>query len=320
MKNTGIFPAAGGLGGSTYRHLLKLVPNDHVTLICRYPEKIERAYLDAGVTVRKATYEYSPQELEIAFSGLDVLFLVSYPSHVHEYRTKVQLPAIDAARRAGVKHIFYSSLGFGGDLSSGTLKDSSETVVMQAHLDCERHLASLAQADPGFTYTSVREGLYSESTSLYLGQLNPKTAADGAEVLIPHDGKAPGVSWVKKEELGEATAKLIAWYNGVGGQFPQRLVNGKVLLSGTRDISLVGTVEILGKAVGKSFRIRPISVDEYVKLPQILDYLGEEKGRAWAKSWDGVRAGEAALVTKDLEDILGRKPEEFEKTIQEVLA
>jgi len=89
MKEVGIFPASGGLGGSTYRHLLKLVPNDHVTLINRFPEKVEAGYRDAGVSVRKASYESSPQELELAFSGLDVLFLVSYPSHVHDYRVKV---------------------------------------------------------------------------------------------------------------------------------------------------------------------------------------------------------------------------------------
>lgn len=89
MKEVGIFPASGALGGSTYRHLLKLVPNDHVTLINRYPEKVEAGYREAGVRVRKASYESTPQELELAFSGLDVLFLVSYPSHVHEYRVKV---------------------------------------------------------------------------------------------------------------------------------------------------------------------------------------------------------------------------------------
>lgn len=89
MKEIGIFPASGGLGGSTYRHLLKLVSNDRVTLICRYPEKVEASYKEAGVRVRKATYESTPAELEVAFSRLDVLFLISYPSHVHEYRTKV---------------------------------------------------------------------------------------------------------------------------------------------------------------------------------------------------------------------------------------
>lgn len=89
MKEVGIFPASGALGGSTYRHLLKLVPNDHVTLISRFPEKVEAEYRDAGVRARKASYESPPQELELAFSGLDVLFLVSYPSHVHDYRVEV---------------------------------------------------------------------------------------------------------------------------------------------------------------------------------------------------------------------------------------
>lgn len=90
QKEIGIFPAAGGLGGSTYRHLLKLIPSDRVTLICRHPEKLESEYKQIGVKVRRATYESTPQELELAFSGLDVLFLISYPSHVHDYRVKVR--------------------------------------------------------------------------------------------------------------------------------------------------------------------------------------------------------------------------------------
>lgn len=89
MKDIGVFPASGALGGSTYRHLLNLVPNDHVTLICRYPEKIADEHKQGNVTVRRASYESTPQELELAFAGIHVLFLVSYPSHVHEYRVKV---------------------------------------------------------------------------------------------------------------------------------------------------------------------------------------------------------------------------------------
>lgn len=85
----GIFPASGGLGTSTYTHLLRLVPNDQVILINRYPEKVAKPYIEAGVQVRKASYESTPSELEAAFSGIDTLFLISYPSHVHDYRTKV---------------------------------------------------------------------------------------------------------------------------------------------------------------------------------------------------------------------------------------
>lgn len=86
----GIFPASGGLGTSTYTHLLKLVPNDQVVLINRHPENVPQPYIDAGVRVLKASYESTFPELETAFSGIDVLFLISYPSHVHDYRTKVR--------------------------------------------------------------------------------------------------------------------------------------------------------------------------------------------------------------------------------------
>lgn len=191
---------------------------------------------------------------------------------------------------------------------------------MQAHLDSEKHLVEHVRADRGFTFTSIREGLYSESFPIYTAFFNPKTAPDGAEVTIPHDGSGPGISWVKRDELGEASARLIAMYCGVG-QFPQHLVNGTVLLSGTREISLAETVEILGRTVGKTFKIRLLSVDEYVKLPTVLEVFGgEEKARTWATAWGAIKAGEAGLVTTDMKEILGRQPEAYEKTIQDMLA
>lgn len=85
----GIFPASGGLGSSTSNHLTKLVPREDIVLINRYPEKTPSHLTEGGVRVRRASYESSPAELEEAFAGLDVLFLISYPSFVHEYRVKV---------------------------------------------------------------------------------------------------------------------------------------------------------------------------------------------------------------------------------------
>ncbi|KAK3935332.1 NAD(P)-binding protein [Diplogelasinospora grovesii] len=310
MKTIGIFPASGGLGGSTYRHLLKMVPNDHVILISRHPDKIQAEYNEAGFQLRQASYESSPSELEASFAGIDTLFLISYPSHVRDYRVKVQLPAVDAARRAGVKHVSYSSLGFAGP------EDSNQSVaeVMQAHLETEKYLAKLAAEDPRFTYTSIREGIYSESTPIYTAFFIPKQSEE-SEILIPHDGSGPGVAWVKRDELGEASARLIANYATNPNSFPH--VNAKVLLTGTRVWTLSDTVKILGEIAGRTLTIRPISVDEYVKLPQVLGNFGsEEKARTWATAWDAIRAGETAVVTPRMEEILGRKPEEFDVTVK----
>lgn len=180
---------------------------------------------------------------------------------------------------------------------------------MQAHLDTERYLARLAAENPDFTYTSIREGLYSESTPIYTAFFNPRNPVN--EVLIPHDGSGPGISWVKRDELGEASAELLAQY--YAAREKSQFVNGKVLLTGTKVWTLAETVEVLAEIAGrKDVKIRQVSVDEYVKLPQVLAVFGEEeKARTWATAWEAIRAGETAVVTDDLERILGRKPEDF---------
>ncbi|KXX75408.1 Quinone oxidoreductase 2 [Madurella mycetomatis] len=318
----GIFPASGGLGTSTYTHLLKLVPNNTVVLVNRYPEKVPQSYIDAGVRVRKASYESTPSELNAAFSDIDVLFLISYPSHVHDYRTKastiVHIRAVDAAKSAGVTHIFYSSLGFAGDYQSTSLAE-----VMQAHLDTERYLAKLADEDNSspLTYISIREGLYAESTPIYTAFFDPrqpKTLHNG-EICIPHDGSGPGVAWVKRDELGEASARLIASYAKDKSEFPFK--NHTVLLTGSRAWSLSETVQVLAGIAGRELKIREVSVDEYAKLPRVRECFGsEELARTWATAWDAIRAGETAVVTPELEGILGRKSEAFEVAVREHFA
>ncbi|KAL2132189.1 hypothetical protein VTI74DRAFT_4104 [Chaetomium olivicolor] len=97
----GIFPASGALGTSTYTHILKLVPNDQVILINRYPEKVPQSYLATGVRVRQASYESTPTELKSALSGIDMLLLISYPSHVHAYRSQVLSPRGRRRQKSG---------------------------------------------------------------------------------------------------------------------------------------------------------------------------------------------------------------------------
>lgn len=85
----GVFPAAGGIGGSTVHNLLQsrsLSAHDLV-FIARHPEKLADAAA-AGVTIRQADYDNN-LSLERAFEGIHVLFLISYASVEHQYRTEV---------------------------------------------------------------------------------------------------------------------------------------------------------------------------------------------------------------------------------------
>lgn len=311
-KKIGVFPASGGLGGSIVKHILELVPASNLVFIARHPDKLAEVSA-AGATVRKADYD-DPSSLHRAFDGVGVLMLISYASFEYEYREKVHKIAIDSARRSGVEHIFYSSLGFGKGLSKETV-----AYVMKAHIATEAYLDEVAKENKNrFTYTAIREGIYSESFPIYTAWFDPKNPAD--EITIPHDGSGPGVAWVKRDELGEATAKLIAQYAKNPEAFPY--LNKTILLSGARVLTLAETVEILGRIVGKPLRIRQISVDEYTALPQIGDrhtYKGVNLSREWTTAWEGIRRGETAVVDPLLQQILGREPEDFETTVRKLV-
>jgi uncharacterized protein YbjT (DUF2867 family) len=75
-----IFPASGGLGGSTLSHLLdtaKITTSDLV-LVARFPEKLADQKAK-GVTIRQADFDH-PETLEGCFEGVEALNLISYAS------------------------------------------------------------------------------------------------------------------------------------------------------------------------------------------------------------------------------------------------
>ncbi|CAN9394118.1 unnamed protein product [Alternaria alternata] len=294
-----IFPASGGIGGSTYRHLLNIVDPRKVILVARSPGKIPETYTNAGAISRYGDYD-KLETLDHAFDGARCLNLISYASIEHEHRTKVQKYAIDAAIRSGVEHIFYSSLG-----SAGNTPDSL-AFVMQAHLDTERYLASLQ-----------RNGLYTESYGLYLAFLDLKNPPK--ELKIPHNGEGPGISWVKREELGEGTAHLLAEYNKNPATFSH--INDTILLSGPQELSIGQSVESIGRVLGKDVKIQQCSIDEWASQDSVngaSKYLAGDMKKHWATAYDALRRGEGAVVTDHLRRLLGREPEGFETTIEDM--
>ncbi|KAJ9117048.1 hypothetical protein QFC22_004707 [Naganishia vaughanmartiniae] len=172
--------------------------------------------------------------------------------------------AIDSARASGVRHIFYSSLAFGGVDSEPAFRAQ----VMLAHLSTEAYLRSLQEQDSqNFSYTVVRVGLYSESTDLYTASFDINNPPADGKIRIPHNGGGPGLSWAKKSELGEAVAKLIAVYQADPEYFPYK--NKLMVLSGPRAYSLSETAKVFSNVIGREIVIEEVSVDEYAELPQV---------------------------------------------------
>jgi hypothetical protein len=190
---------------------------------------------------------------------------------------------------------------------------------MQAHLDTERYLSSIAAEDEAFTYTAIREGIYSESYPLYTAFFDIGNPVE--EIKIPHDGSGPGIAWAKCDELGEATAILVAQHAKAPGEFEH--LNKTVLLSGPRVWTLAESVEAIAKELGKRVVIQQVSVDEYAEEPQVKGAMGYGSGsmvKNWATVFEAIPAGEAAIVSPLLANVLGREPEPFDVTIRALIA
>lgn len=84
----GVFPAAGGIGGGTVKHLLSRLPPSNLVFVARSPEKLKSLPV-ADATLRHADYD-DDESLKHAFDGVDTLFLISYASVEHEHRSKVR--------------------------------------------------------------------------------------------------------------------------------------------------------------------------------------------------------------------------------------
>src|SRR5476649_929627 len=98
--------ATGQLGRLVIAALLKKVPANQIIAAVRSPEKA-KDLADLGIEVRKADYS-QPATLESAFKGVEKLLLIS--SSEAGQREAQHQAVIEAAKRAGVKLLAYTSL------------------------------------------------------------------------------------------------------------------------------------------------------------------------------------------------------------------
>jgi NAD(P)H dehydrogenase (quinone) len=150
--------ATGQLGRLVIQNLLRDLPAAQIVAAVRTPAKA--ADLAAqGVQVRHADYG-QPATLDIAFQGVDKLLLVS-SSEVGQ-RAPQHRAVIDAARRAGVRLIAYTSI---------LRADSSPLALAAEHRETEAMLRA-----SGVPFVLLRNGWYTENYTAGL----PAALAHGA--------------------------------------------------------------------------------------------------------------------------------------------
>ena len=122
----------GGLGHSLCNTLLEIAEPSSVAVSSSSKSRAAE-FIDRGAEFRHADYA-DPASLEKAFTGIKMLFFVSANEFNTDKRMRMHKNVVDAAKKVGVGHVYYSSLAFGG------FKDRSVIDLQQAHLETEKLL------------------------------------------------------------------------------------------------------------------------------------------------------------------------------------
>ncbi|MCJ1386162.1 hypothetical protein MMC17_009288 [Xylographa soralifera] len=304
--------ATGGLGSRVLHHLLHTlsVPPSSLVISTQSPSPSSSI---SGVETRHGDF-LNPSSLPSAFAGASTLLLVSYPSIAHALRVTAHQNAIDAAVRAGITYIVYTSLAFVGD---------SHAAVMQAHIETEEYLKRTCAVREGMNYTIIREGIYCESWALYLGFFDPEKVIGKGErrvVKVP-EGADKGVAWVGRDELGEGTARILVRKEDFADQ--------TVLLSGGAAVSLRGVAEMINGILGwqgeEVVEVEELGREKWVdtmvemKTGKKEDAETREFMEKWYTTYPAIEKGELDVVDPLLARLLGRKVESMKESLRKQL-
>ncbi len=263
--------ATGKLGTKVVEALLKFVPSNQLAVSVRNPEKAE-GLRTRGVEVRQGDFNL-PETLDTAFAGIDRLLLISADGD-NETRIRQHTNAVEAAQRAQVKFIAYTSLG--------NAKESG-LFLAPPHRATEEAILKT-----GIPYAFLRNNWYLENeTAGIQGVL-----AGAPWVTSAGSGK---VGWALQQDYAEAAATVLA---GTGHENKIYELSGK-LLTQEELVSALSTV------LGKEVAMQQVDDEAYagiMKNAGVPDFLIP----FLVAIQQGIREGTLEIGGNDFEKLLGR--------------
>jgi NAD(P)H dehydrogenase (quinone) len=232
-----------------------------------------------GVDVRAADFD-DPSSLDIAFRGVDRLLLISTDALDRAgHRFEQHRAALDAAVRAGVKHVLYTSVVRADDEGSPLLLGYDHRLTEQA----------LRERFEGFTI--LRNNWYAENLE---GDLRHGLAA-GSIAMASGEGR---VGWVLRDDCARAAATALA--DGFEGR---RVLD----VTGPQALSLAEVATALSEVSGKA--IAAAAVPPEVRKG-ILVAVGLPEGVAeiLVNAETSMAQGWLATAPGDVESLTGKAP------------
>lgn len=277
----GITGATGQLGQLVVEQLKTKIPASDIVALVRSPAKAA----SLGIAAREADYT-KPETLAKALPGIDTLLLIS-SSEIGQ-REAQHRAIIDAARKAGVKWIVYTSI-----------LDADRSVV---DLAAEHRATKALLKASGIPVTLLRNGWYNENFANSIAG----AVAGGTLYGSAGDGKISAAS------RADFAAAIVAVLTGKGHQ-------GKTYeLAGDDAFTLAELAAEISYQTGKTIPYKNIPEADYAAA---LASHGVPEGFAkLIAGWDTATSKGALFTTRrDLSTLIGRPTTPIAETVKAVL-
>lgn len=210
-----------------------------------------------------------------AFDGIDALFLVRPPQLANV--EKEIIPALDAAIKAGVKHMVFLSL------------QGVENNKVTPHYKIEQYLL---QADVDYTF--LRAGFFMQN----LSTTHQKEIRERDEIAVPV-GKAL-TSFIDVRDIAAVAVEALT---------DRKHRNQSYTLTGSEALSYYQVADILSEALGRTIRYTNPSPFRFFFAQQRLAGIGY--AFVVTMLYTITRFGNASEVSDDVKAILAREPISF---------
>jgi NAD(P)H dehydrogenase (quinone) len=270
--------ASGHLGRAVINHLLDTfkVPAARIIATTRTPANL--ADLAAlGVSVREADFD-DQASLARAFQGAGRALIISTNElMIQGKRREQQLAAVNAAGKAGVAHILYTSLP--------NPEPGSPILFAPDHYDTEQAIKA-----SGVPYTIFRNGWYDENLFMSL----PQILASGHWYTSAGDGR---ISYGARDDLAAAIAAGLASGTAESATYT---------LTGPKAYTVAEVAALVTEVTGKPIEVVQLS-DEALTEGMKAAGLPEPVARLLVSFDAATRAGNLGMVTDSVEKLSSRK-------------
>ncbi|HEX6871696.1 MAG TPA: SDR family oxidoreductase [Micromonosporaceae bacterium] len=261
--------ATGYVGGQVARRLA--AAGVAQTLLVRDPA---RAPALPGAAVARASF--GDRDSAVAgLAGAEVVLMVSAAEsadRLDQHRTFV-----DAAARAGVRHLVYTSFVAAAPESTFTLG--------RDHWHTEQHIRA-----SGLVYTFLRDNLYAEFLSLMVGPdgVIRGPAGDGRVAVVARDDVADVAAAVLTEVAADPAAHAGAVYH----------------LTGPEALTLASCAEIMTAVGGRQVHYEPETIEEAYASRAGYGAPAWQVD-AWVSTYTAIASGDLAAVSDDVRRLAG---------------